>query len=112
MAILKKIIENIVPCRKPNRPSFRKKSYNQKPKDIPIAALAIGVAKELLHETSESPLVLAATPSHLRKADSLRRASIKIPHYCCGNSSGTTLNSMKSFEPYPYEPLSEIADDG
>ena len=81
----------------PSRPTFRKKSYKQKPKDIPMAALAVNLAREMLHETSESPLVLKATPSSLQK-------SAIIPH-CC-DKTAVSSNSSK-YQPYPYQQLKE-----
>ena len=69
------------------------------------------MAKELLVETSESPLVLAATPHSLSK--SLNNLSVpSIRTHLCDDENGTTVPSRrKTVVSYPYHPLSQIDDD-
>ena len=86
------------------RPSFRRKKLRQKSKDVPIASFAVNIAKELLHETSESPAILAATPSNLRRNSfvNLCSSTAVIPHSC--DKRPVSLHSNK-YEPFPYQPL-------
>ena len=95
------LFETLFFYRIPRFPTFRKRSYKKRPKEVPIAALAVNLAKEMLHETSESPLVLQATPSSLRK-------STIIPH-CCET---TAVSSHRKYETYPYHPLNENKKSG
>ena len=88
-----------------------KQKNNANSKDIPIAALAVTVAKELLHETSESPKVLAATPRSLsRSLNNLGIPSI-VTHLCDDDSSSSVPSRRKEFELYPYLPLTQFNDD-
>ena len=95
------------------RGSFRKKKHSVKSKEIPIAAFAVSVAKEVLVETSQSPLVLAATPHSLSK--SLNNLSVpSILTNLCDDENGATVPSRRKKVAscaYPYHPLSQI-DDG
>ena len=81
---------------------------SHKSMDIPIAAFAVNVAKEMLQETSESPLKLAHTPSALRRASMIPHESIK--HYVADNS--VALKGNANLEAYPYTPLTEITESG
>ena len=91
---------------KPVRPSFRMKSYKskkQKSKDVPVATFAVKLAKELLQETSESPFVLAATPSSIRRSFHNLNTEEVVPHSC----DQTSPHSNKYEPSYPYQPLIE-----
>ena len=93
------------------RGSFRKQKDSTSSKDVPIAAFAVKVAKELLHETSTSPLVLAATPSSLSKSlNNLSAPTIKA-HLCDDENSSTAPSCRKKFESYPYHPLTQMNED-
>ena len=93
------------------RGSFRKQKDSTSSKDVPIAAFAVKVAKELLHETSTSPLVLAATPRSLSKSlNSLSVPTVKT-HACDDENSSTAPSSRKKFESYPYHPLNQMNED-
>lgn len=93
------------------RGSFRKQKDSTSSKDIPIAAFAVKVAKELLHETSTSPLVLAATPRSLSKSlNNLSVPTIKT-NSCDDENSSTAPSCKKKFESYPYHPLNQMNED-
>ena len=70
----------------------------QKSRDIPVASLAVKVATEVMHETSESPIVLRHTIKSLRKA-------AFTPHTCDCRSGDLDHTCRNKYKPYPYTNL-------